>query len=91
MHTLFKTRLDDRASAPVPVVEVDEKDKKIQIEIQEWAWHIHQDALHDASQTVSQLKVGTNEVLLKRVSEEVTHKAEEERKKSVAKAKRHQP
>jgi len=81
--TLAKTGLDDRASATVPGVEIGEREKKIQIEIQEWAWQVHEAALHDAGQKESPLKLGNIEMLLKRVSEEVTHKAEEERKKSV--------
>lgn len=90
MLTLSKTGLDIRASTSVPGVEVDEKDKKIQIEVQEWAWQVHEAALQDAGQKESPLKVGNNEMLLKQVSDEVTHKAEEERKKSVAVAKRSQ-
>ncbi len=88
MLTLLKTGPGDRASASVPGVEVDEREKKIQIAIQEWAWQVHEAALHDAGQKEGPLKVGNSEMLLKRVSDEVTHKADEERKKSVAMAKR---
>jgi len=90
MLTLLKTGLDDRASASVPDFEVYEREKKIQAEIQEWAWQVHETALHDASQKGSPLKIGNIETLLKQVSEEVTRRAQEELKKSVAKAKRGQ-
>jgi hypothetical protein len=90
MFTLLKTGLDDHASVSVPGFEVYEREKQIQAEIQEWAWQVHEAALHDASQKGSPVKMGNNETLLKQVSEEVTRQAQEKLKQSVAIAKRSQ-
>jgi len=57
------------------LLEVQEKDDKAKMEI--WAWKVHEVALHEASQGRGPLTFSGIEPLLKKVSEEVTRKAQE--------------
>jgi hypothetical protein len=57
------------------LIEIKEKDKKTQTEI--WVWKVHEVALHEANQREGPLTFGGIEPLLKKVSEEVTRKAQE--------------
>ena len=66
------------------LVEIEERDEKAQTEI--WARKVHEVALHEASQRVGPLTFSGIEPLLKKVSEEVTRKAQE--KVNAARSKR---
>ena len=57
------------------LIEIKEKDEKAQTEI--WVWKVHEVALHEANQREGPLTFGGIEPLLKKVSEEVTRKAQE--------------
>ncbi len=57
-------------------IEIKEKDEKAQTEI--WVWKVHEVALHEANQREGPLMFGGIEPLLKKVSEEVTRKAQEQ-------------
>ncbi len=57
------------------LIEIEEKDEKAQTEI--WIWEAHEVALHEASNREGPLMFGGIEPLLKKVSEEVTRKAQE--------------
>jgi hypothetical protein len=59
------------------LIESEEKDWKAQTESGIWTWKIHEFALHEAGQREGPLSLGNREVLLKKVSEEVTRKAQE--------------
>jgi hypothetical protein len=54
----------------------EEKDKKVQTETEKWAWEVHEVALHDASHREGLPALGSTEPLLKKISEEVTRKAQ---------------
>ena len=58
------------------LIEIEEKDEKAKTEI--WVWKVHEVALHEANQREGPLMFGGIEPLLKKVSEEVTRKAQEE-------------
>ena len=53
------------------------EDGNVQTERVIWTWKVHEVALHEASQREGQLMIGSQETLLKKVSEEVTRKAQE--------------
>ncbi len=59
------------------LVESEAKEGKTQTERVIWTWKVHEVALHEASQREGVLIIGSNEPLLKKVSEEVTRKAQE--------------
>ena len=59
------------------LIESEVKDGKTQTERVLWTWKVHEVALHEASQREGMLIIGGNEPLLKKVSEEVTRKAQE--------------
>jgi hypothetical protein len=59
------------------LIEGEAKDGKTQTERVIWTWKVHGVALHEASQREGMLIIGSNEPLLKKVSEEVTRKAQE--------------
>lgn len=59
------------------LIESEARDGKIQTERVLWTWKVHEVALHEASQREGMLIIGGNEPLLKKVSEEVTRKAQE--------------
>jgi hypothetical protein len=62
-------------------IEGEGKDRKAQSERVIWTWKVHEVALHEASQREGPLVFGGRELLLelllKKVSEEVTRKAQE--------------
>jgi hypothetical protein len=58
-------------------IEWKETDRKAQTESEKWAWQVHEVALHEGSQRNGVLKLGCTEPLLKKVSEEVTRKAQQ--------------
>ena len=59
------------------LIEIEERDGKAQTETEIWVWKVHEVALHEASQREELLMFGSKEALLKKVSEEVTRKAQE--------------
>ncbi len=59
------------------LIESEAKEGKTQTERVIWTWKVHEVALHEASQREGVLIIGSNEPLLKKVSEEVTRKAQE--------------
>jgi hypothetical protein len=59
------------------LIESEAKEGKTQTESVIWTWKVHEVALHGASQREGVLIIGSNEPLLKMVSEEVTRKAQE--------------
>lgn len=76
------TGADRHASRPFSLLETmliesKEEDGNVQTERVVWTWKVHEVALHEASQREGQLMIGSKEVLLKKVSEEVTCKAQE--------------
>ena len=64
-----------RSLLETALIEIKERDEKTQMEI--WARKVHAVALHEASQRVGSLTFSGIEPLLKKVSEEVTRKAQE--------------
>jgi hypothetical protein len=77
------TGADRHASRPFSLletmlVESEGEDGNVQTERVIWTWKVHEVALHEASQREGLLMIGgSKEVLLKKVSEEVTRKAQE--------------
>lgn len=59
------------------LIESEARDGKTQTERVMWTWKVHEVALHEASQRGGMFIIGSNEPLLKQVSEEVTRKAQE--------------
>jgi hypothetical protein len=53
------------------------EDGNVQTERVMWTWKVHEVALHEASHKEGLLMMGSQETLLKKVSEEVTRKAQE--------------
>jgi hypothetical protein len=54
------------------------EDGSVQTERVMWTWKVHEVALHEASHKEGLLMMGSQEILLKKVSEEVTRKAQEQ-------------
>lgn len=76
------TGADRHASRPFSLLETmlsesKEEDGNVQTERVIWTWKVHEVALHEASHREGLLMIGSQETLLKRVSEEVTRKAQE--------------
>lgn len=65
-----------RSLLETALIEIKERDEKTQMEI--WARKVHEVALHEASHREGLLMIGSQETLLKKVSEEVTRKAQEQ-------------
>jgi len=70
------------ASKPLSLIETmliesEDEDGNVQIESVIWNWKVHEVALQEASHREGQLTIGSKETLLKKVSEEVTRKAQE--------------
>jgi hypothetical protein len=70
------------ASKPLSVletmlVESEDEDGNVQTESVIWTWRVHEVALQEASHREGQLMIGSKEIQLKQVSEEVTRKAQE--------------
>jgi hypothetical protein len=59
------------------LIESEAKEGKTQTERVIWTWKVHEVALHEAGHREGVLIIGSNEPLLKKVSEEVTRKAQE--------------
>ena len=59
------------------LIESEAREGKTQSERVIWTWKVHEVALHEAGQREGVLSSGSNEPLLKKVSEEVTRKAQE--------------
>ena len=59
------------------LIESEAKEGKTQTDRVIWTWKVHEVALHEASHREGVLIIGSNEPLLKMVSEEVTRKAQE--------------
>ncbi len=59
------------------LIESEAKEGKTQTERVIWTWKVHEVALHEASQREGVLNIGSIEPLLKKISEEVTRKAQE--------------
>jgi hypothetical protein len=59
------------------LIESKGEDGNVQTERVIWTWKVHEVALHEASQREGLLMIGSQETLLKKVSEEVTRKAQE--------------
>jgi hypothetical protein len=77
------TGAEGRASKPFSfletiLIESQGEDGKVQTERVIWTWKTHEVALHEASQREGPLTIGSSkEAQLKKVSEEVTRKAQE--------------
>ncbi len=81
-HSENHTGAHWHASGPLSLIEtalieIEERDEKAQTENEIWVWKVHEVALHEASQREGLLTLGSKEALLKKVSEEVTRKAQE--------------
>ena len=77
------TGSDRHASRPFSLlekmlIESEGEDGKVQTERVIWTWKVHEVALHEASHKEGLLMIGSQETLLKKVSEEVTRKAQEQ-------------
>jgi hypothetical protein len=59
------------------IIENKREDGNVQTERVIWTWKVHEVALHEASHREGLLMIGSQETLLKKVSEEVTRKAQE--------------
>jgi hypothetical protein len=86
MRTVFykeiHTGTAKHASRPFSLLEtmlIENKgeDGNVQTERVIWTWKVHEVALHEASHKEGLLMMGSKETLLKKVSEEVTRKAQE--------------
>jgi hypothetical protein len=59
-------------------MESEGEDGKVRTEHVVWTWRVHEIALHEAGQREGVLMIGNSkEALLKKISEEVTRKAQE--------------
>ena len=67
-----------RLSSLLQTAPIEEQEKKAQTEVEQWSWQVHEEAEHTAIQTQGVLALGNSEPLLKVISEEVTHKAQEQ-------------
>jgi hypothetical protein len=88
IHGTKPAGVNEHPSGPLSPVQTDlieEKDKKVQTEIEKWAFEVHEVAQHEVTHKEGPLSIGGKEPLLKKVSEEVTQKAEEKLHEAMAK------
>jgi len=87
-HGAKPTGVGEHLSGPLSPIQTDlteEKDKQVQTEIEMWAFEVHEVAHHEVTHKEGPLAIGSKEPLLKKVSEEVTQKAQEKLNKELAK------
>ena len=90
-HGAKPTCVSEHLSGPLSPIQTDltdlteEKDKQVQTEIEIWAFEVHEVAHHEVTHKEGPLVIGSKEPLLKKVSEEVTQKAQEKLNKEMAK------
>ena len=87
-HGAKPTGVGEHLSGPLSPIQTDlteEKDKQVQTEIEKWAFEVHEVAHHEVTHKEGPLAIGSKEPLLKKVSEEVTQKAQEKLNKELAK------
>jgi hypothetical protein len=70
-----QNRIDKHLSLP----EIDEVVKKARVEFEIWEQQVRQEARCEVTKKGGPLSMGSIEVLLKKISEEVTHKAQEKK------------
>jgi hypothetical protein len=96
-HTLHRakhTGVNERASRPLSLIQtaqIEEEDRKAQTEIEKWAWEVHEVALHNASQREGLPAFGSIELLLRKISEEITRQAQEKLRRDRRKVMRTSP
>lgn len=77
-----QTDVEKRTFGPVPRTETEGREKEIQTKVEEWEWKVQEDALQEAARRGGSLALGSIEIQLKRVSEQVTHQAQEKYKQT---------
>jgi hypothetical protein len=68
---------EKRISGSMPRTETEEREKQIQTDVEAWGWKVQEDALQEAARREGPPALGSIEVLLKRVSDQVTQQAQE--------------
>jgi hypothetical protein len=66
----------------VPHTATEEREKQIQTDVEAWGWKVQEDALQEAARREGPPALGSIEVLLKRVSDQVTQQAQEKYKRA---------
>jgi hypothetical protein len=59
------------------LIESEDEDGSVRTESRIWTWRVHEIALQEASHREGQLMIGSKEIQLRQVSEEVTRKVQE--------------
>ena len=76
------TDAEKRAFGSVPRTATEEREKQIQTDVEAWGWKVQEDALQEAARREGPPALGSIEVQLKRVSEQVTRQAQEKYKRT---------
>jgi len=76
------TGAEKRTFGSVPRTATEEREKQIQTDIEAWRWKVQEDALQEAARREGPPALGSIEVQLKRVSEQVTRQAQEKYKQT---------
>jgi hypothetical protein len=81
------TDAEKRTFGSVSHTATEEREKQIQTDIEAWGWKVQEDALQEAAQGGGPPALGSIEVQLKRVSEQVTQQAQEKYKRTAERRK----
>ncbi len=76
------TGAEKRIFGSVPRTATEEREKQIQTDVEAWGWKVQEDALQEAARREGPPALGSIEVQLKRISEQVTRQAQEKYKRT---------